>query len=55
MNKTEREPRWREWRGLTDEDADSIECWFREEIENERFSVKNLIVRIEAKLKDKNT
>jgi len=45
----------REWVWLTAEDADSIECWFREEIENDRFSVQNLISRIEAKLKDKNT
>ena len=44
----------RTWVGLTAEDADSIECWFREEIENDRFSVQNLISRIEAKLKDKN-
>jgi hypothetical protein len=44
----------KKWVGLTKEDADSIECWFREEIENDRFSVENLIARIEAKLKDKN-
>ena len=47
--------RWKEWRGLTKENADSIECWFREEIENDRFSVENLIVRIEAMLKELNT
>ena len=45
----------KEWVGLTKEDADSIECWFREEIENDRFSVENLIARIDAKLKEKNT
>jgi len=44
----------KEWVWLTAEDADSIECWFREEIENDRFSVQNLISRIEAKLKEKN-
>jgi hypothetical protein len=42
------------WVGLSEKDADSIECWFREEIENNRFSVQNLIARIEAKLKEKN-
>lgn len=47
--------RWKEWCGLAKEDVDSIECWFREEIENDRFSVENLIVRIEAKLKERNT
>ena len=44
-----------EWVGLTKEDADSIECWFREEIENDRFSVENLIAYIETKLKERNT
>ena len=45
----------KEWVGLTKEDADNIECWFREEIENDRFSVENLIAHIEAKLKERNT
>ena len=48
-------PQTKEWVGLTKEDADNIECWFREEIENDRFSVENLIARIDAKLKEKNT
>jgi len=43
------------WVGLTKEDADNIECWFREEIENDRFSVENLIAHIRAKLKERNT
>ena len=48
-------PQTKEWVGLTKEDADNIECWFREEIENDRFSVENLIAHIEAKLKERNT
>ena len=48
-------PQTKEWVGLTKEDADNIECWFREEIENDRFSVENLIAHIRAKLKERNT
>jgi hypothetical protein len=47
-------PQQRKWVVLSEKDADSIECWFREEIENNRFSVQNLIAHIEAKLKEKN-